>query len=141
MVIPQLRKKPERFTDANVIMKLDEIAKRLADRGAEGILQSRAIKVGTKWVTMLQTSWLSCTIYNDGESDIYIRLDDMSTIPWGEGEAPLKKGESITLDLVSQQYKPQTSPDDIVKPLRYGSPLICLICKTGTATVRVFKLR
>ncbi len=134
------KKKPERFTDANVIILLDEIAKRLADRGAEGILRSHTVEVATTWKT-LETGWLSCTIYNDGGSDIYIRLDDMGSTPWKENEAPLKSGESLTLDLVSQQYKPQTSTDDIVKPKRFGSPIICLICKTGTATVRIFKLR
>ena len=134
------RKKPERFTDANTLMLLDEIAKRLADRGAEGVLKSHVLAVNTNWKT-LETAWLSCTIYNDGTADIYIKLDDMSSFPWLEGEAPLKSGESLNLDLVSQQYKPQTSPDDIVKPLRFGSPLLCFVCKTGTATVRVFKLR
>lgn len=134
------RQEPERLTDTNILILLDEIAKRLADRGAEGILKSKVVKVGTTWIT-LETGWLSCTIYNDGASDVYIKLDDMSRRPWEEGEAPLKEGESLTLDLVSQQYKPQTSLEDVVKPLRFGSPLICLICKTKTATVRVFKLR
>ncbi len=137
---PGTKQAPERLTDSSTLILLDEIAKRLADRGAEGILKSKVIAVGTTWKT-LETGWLSATIYNDGGSDIYIKLDDMSSLPWKEGEAPLKSGETLIVDLKSQQYKPQTSEDDIVKPLRFGSPLICIICKTGTATVRVFKLK
>lgn len=123
-----------------VVIKLFEIADRLADQVAEGHLTSRKLSVGTSWVT-LETAWLSATIFNDGEADIYMRLDDMSTLPWQEGEAPLKTGESILVSMKAKVYKPPPNPDgSIVQPLRGGSPVMCFICQSGTAEVRVFRL-
>lgn len=130
---------PQLSSDLQIIL-LDEIAKRLADQAAEGVFSSRQLPVNTTWLTMLETSWLAATIFNDGEADVYLRLDDMSTLPWEMGEAPLKKGESIRLDLKAKLYKPLAPDGAVVKPLRSGSPVLCFICQSGTADVRVFRL-
>lgn len=128
-----------------VVIKLFEIADRLADQAAIGVLSSKQFSVGTTWYT-LETAWLAATIFNDGDSDIYIHLDDMSTSPWAEGEAPLKKGEQIAIDLRARGHPPPPSDEpeeegkSRVAPLRHGSPLLYFICKTGTATVRAFRL-
>lgn len=137
-------KVPPRLTpEQMMVVLLDEIAGRLEDQAAIGVFASKKFTVGTNWYT-LETAWLACTIYNDGESDIYIHLDDMSTSPWTEGEAPLKSGESISIDLVARGHPPLPQEEEEGKPrvipLRRGSPLLCFICQTGTATVRVFRL-
>ena len=64
----------------------------------------------------------------------------MSTNPWDFGEAPVKKGESLALDLKARLYKPRVPEGAIVAPLRAGSPVLCFICQSGTADVRVFRL-
>lgn len=136
------RKIPGRLTDINALILLDEIAKRLADLGSEGVMKSKIVTVGTTWYQEIG-AWKSCHIYNGGPDDIYIRLDDMSTSPWAEGEAPLRANEDIAIDIKMRGYKPQAmeGPAGVrVLPLRMGSPVICLICKTGSAEVRIFKL-
>ena len=139
------REAPPRLSpEQMMVVLLDEIAGRLEDQAIKGVLDSREFTVGTTWYTMLETAWVSCTIYNDGDSDVYIRLDDMSTSPWQQGEAPLKSGESISIDLKAMGHKPlppeQEEGKPRVLPVRQGSPILCFICRTGTATVRVFKL-
>lgn len=139
------RKPPPQLSGDMVVIKLFEIADRLADQAALGILNSKSFTVGTTWYT-LETAWLSCTIFNDGDSDIYIRLDDMSTSPWQMGEAPLKKGEQISIDLKARGHAPPAAEEPKeegkprVAPLRHGSPLLCFICQSSTATVRAFRL-
>lgn len=143
MVVP--RKPPPQLSGDLTVIKLFEIADRLADQAALGVLNSKSFTVGTTWYT-LETAWLSCTIFNDGDSDVYIRLDDMSTSPWQMGEAPLKKGEQISIDLKARGHKPPPSEEEEeegkprVRPLRFGSPILCFICQSGTADVRVFRL-
>ena len=136
-------KAPPRLTPEQMMVALlDEIAGRLEDQAAKGVLGSRTFTVGTSWVT-LETAWQSCTIYNDGTSDIYIHLDDVHTIPWQVGEAPLKANESISMDLKARAYKDRVEQVEglpEVQPVRQGSPVLSFICQTGTATVRVFKL-
>lgn len=118
-----------------IVQKLFEIADRLADQVAIGIIRSETITVGTSW-TAVVGAWFSATIYNDGDSDIYMRLvtpevGDLSGRPWEDGEAPLKKSESLAMDLKGRGYK--------VNGGKY-SPTIWMICKTDSAIVRVFKL-
>jgi len=125
------RAEPERLTSPNVLVLLDEIAKRLEDLTARGALSSKTFTVGTDWYT-LETGWFCTTIYNDGAADIYIRTllgADMATLPWQIGEAPLKANESITIDLRGRKYKGQG-----------GSPVIYFVTKAATATVRAFRL-
>lgn len=140
---PGRRRQPERLTDSASLILLDEIAKRLADQSAVGIFDSKTFTVATDWYT-IQSAWLAATIYNDGDSDIYVRLNDRSTAPWEEGEAPLKKGESIVINLVGKSYPGPAVEAEEGKPrfipLEHGSPLMCFICKTGSAAVRVFRL-
>lgn len=135
------RQAPPRLSpDQMMVYYLDEIAGRLADQAGEGKLESKQFTVATTWY-ILETAWTAATIYNDGDSDVYIRLDDMSSNPWEEGEAPLKKGESLPLRMGARLHKPLPQEgDSFAIPLRSGSPLLCFICQTGTATVRVFKL-
>ena len=118
-----------------VVLKLFEIADRLADQVAIGIVRSETITVGTEW-TAVVGAWVSATIYNDGTSDIYVRMvapefGDLSGRPWEDGEAPLKSGDGLPLDLRGRSYK--------VDGGKY-SPTIWMICKTGSASVRIFKL-
>jgi len=127
-----------------VVIKLFEIADRLADQAADGTLNSRSLTVGTTWQT-LETAWLAATIFNDGDANVYIHLDDVHTTPWSVGEAPLKKGEQISIDLRAKGHKPPPSEEPEegkprVAPLRYGSPVLSFICQTGTAAIRVFRL-
>lgn len=114
------------------IQAIFEIRDRLADQVAEGVLRSRNITVGTSWVTM-EFGWVSLEIYNDGDDDVYIRMGDMaSPLPWDNNEAPLKNNESLRLDLKAKKYA--------IGPRREGGPpLVCFICQTGTANLRVFQ--
>lgn len=130
---------PPQLASDLMVIKLFEIADRLADQVPEGKLTSYSFTIGTDWKS-IQPAWLSATIFNDGEADVYVRLDDMSTNPWEMGEAPLKKGEKIILDLKAKLYKPVVQDDAIVKPLRAGSPVLCFICQSGNADIRVFRL-
>lgn len=138
------RKAPPRLPPEQLmVVYLDEIASRLADQAAEGKLQSKSFTVGTNWYT-LETAWMAVTIFNDGDNDVYIRLDDMSTYPWQEGEAPLKANENIRIDLGARGY-PGIPPEQEegkprVLPLRHGSPVLCFICQSGSAAVRVFRV-
>lgn len=96
---------------------------------AKGLLYSKNFTVGTNWLPII-AGWMSCTIYNDGNADVYIRLNDNADPkPWENGEAPLRDGESITLDLEARKPKEEG-----------GSPVIWLICKTSTADIRIFSL-
>ena len=139
------RKPPPHLAGDLTVIKLFEIADRLADQAAEGSLHSASFIVDTTWKT-LEVAWLSATIFNDGDSDVYIHLDDMSTAPWQEGEAPLKKGEHLVIDLKARGHKPPEPEEKEqegrprVRPLRFGSPVLCFICQTGTATIRAFRL-
>ena len=133
---------PRLSPEQMMVTLLDEIAGRLEDLGSEGSLKSKIVTVGTTWHQEIG-AWKTCHIYNGGPDDIYIRLDDMSTSPWVEGEAPLKINEDISIDLKARGYKPQAveGPAGLrMLPLRMGSPVVCIICKTGTAEVRMFKL-
>jgi len=128
-----------------VVIKLFEIADRLADQAADGVLNSRSLTIGTEWRT-LETAWLAATVFNDGDADVYIHLDDVHTTPWSVGEAPLKKGEQIAIDLRAKGHKslPSEEPKEEgrprVAPVRQGSPILSFICQSGTATIRVFRL-
>lgn len=144
------RRPPQPLSGDLVVIYLRELCDRMADQAAQGVFASKSFSVTTTWYT-LEIAWLRCTIFNDGDSDVYIRLDDMSTSPWQMGEAPLKKGEQVSIDLHAKQYPPQmpTLEEEVkegkegvprVAPLRHGAPLLCFICQTGSATVRVFRL-
>lgn len=113
-----------------MVVTLDEIAGRLADQAAKGVLASKNFTIGTRWYPLIH-GWISCTIYNDGPDDIYIRLrnDEGKDTPWAEGEAPLKSGENLILDLGARKQKTED-----------GAPTIWFICKAGTATIRIFQL-
>ena len=115
-----------------MVQKLFEIADRMADQAAKGVLRSQSFTVGTEWFSIIG-AWLSCTIYNNGSSDVYLRLgDDLAGRPWELGEAPLKSGESMNIDLVAKTHDPERG--------RVSSPTIWFICQTGTATMRIFKV-
>lgn len=124
--------------DELVIQKLFEIADRLADQATQGKLASDEFTVGTEWCPVIG-GWLNATIYNDGASDVYIRLEDLSgDKPWAMREAPLKSGESLVLDLEARPHRLMDDP--VAGVVKLGSPTIWLICQSGTATVRVFRL-
>lgn len=106
-----------------MVQKLFEIADRMAAQAAEGKLKSESITVGTTWHTVTY-GWRAVDIFNDGDSDLYVRLDDQATNPWDEGDAPVKKNNSLHLDLNSRKYP--------------APPEIGLICQTGSASVRLF---
>jgi len=120
---------PPRLTpEQMMVVYLDEISGRLADQIAKGQLSSKSFTVGTDWYPLV-TGWMSVTIYNDGAADLYIRLNDNIGLPWEEGEAPLKSDENLVIDLKGRKPKVEGS-----------SPVIWLICKAGTAAVRIFNL-
>lgn len=112
------------------IVLLDEIAARLQDLTAKGQLSSYSVTVGTSWHPIIG-GWISSTLFNDGDSDVYVRLrnDVGKGSPWEEGEAPVKKGEHINIDLKGRKVKTEG-----------GVPEVWLICQTGTASVRIFQL-
>lgn len=112
------------------IVLLDEIAGRLADQISKGLMNSKSFTVGTDWYPLIG-GWVSATIYNDGDADVYIRLRNETgqDTPWAEGEAPLKKGENLSLDLSGKKHKTEE-----------GTPTIWLICQAGTADIRVFQV-
>lgn len=122
-----------------LIQKVYEIADRLADQASEGLLASKVVAVGTNW-TPAFGGWLSAIIINDGPSDIYPRLDETSgPKPWELGEAPLREGESLPLDLKARPHR--LRKEGVAGTIDYGSPTIYLICQTGTASVRVWRLQ
>ena len=121
-----------------LLAKVAEVADRLADQASEGLLASKVIAVGTDW-TPAFGGWLSASIHNDGDSDVYIRLDETSgPKPWVLGEAPIKKGEPLKLDLRARPHR--LRKEGPAGTIDYGSPTIYLICQTGSASVRVFRL-
>ncbi|GAJ10369.1 unnamed protein product, partial [marine sediment metagenome] len=98
---------PERLTPFQMMVtQLDEIAGRLADQVSSGAMNSKAFTVGTDWYPMIG-GWASVTIFNDGAADVYVRLrnDTGQDTPWAEGEAPLKSGESLNIDLHGKKHK------------------------------------
>lgn len=122
---------PPRLTpDQMIVYYLDEIAGRLADQVAQGLLSSKTFTVGTDWYPLI-VGWSSCTIYNDSDADVYVRLHNDTGLdtPWAEGEAPLKSGENLSIDLRGK--KPKTEE---------GTPPIWFICETGTANMRIFQV-
>ena len=122
-------KKPERLSaDQLILLKLDEIAKRLEDLTAVGEFIPETIIVGTEWFPYTR-SFQSATIINDGGADLYLELNRTLEPPWDRNEPPIKMGESLKIDFRSRRYKTEG-----------GYPLLYFICKVGTATVRIFGL-
>lgn len=122
---------PPRLTpDQMIVYYLDEIAGRLSDQISQGLMNSKFFTVGTEWYPLI-AGWSSITIFNDGDADVYPRLrnDTGQDMPWAEGEAPLKKGENLAIDL---RGKKQASEE--------GSPALWFICQAGTAAIRVFQV-
>lgn len=121
---------PRLSPDQIMVYYLDEIAGRLADLIAQGSLSSKAFVVDTSWYP-LATGWSSCTIYNDGDADVYVRLRNDAGLdtPWAEGEAPLKSGENLSIDLRGKKSKAEE-----------GTPSIWFVCKEGTANMRIFQV-
>lgn len=129
---------PRLKADQLMVMFLREIADRLADQTPQGKWESKEYTVGTDWMP-ITGGWRTATIYNDGDSDVYIRLDDLTgDKPWANSEAPLKKGENVSLPLGHRLHR--LLEDPVAGMIDYGSPIIYLICQTGTASVRVFRL-
>ena len=118
---------PERLGSDLTIIKLFEIADRLADQLPTGLTRSEVKTVGTEWVELLVGTWVSADIWNDGFSDVYIKLGwvQYEGLPWDNNEAPLKKNEHVKIDL---------------RVKRPNCPPILAICQTGTASLRIFKL-
>jgi len=109
-----------------IVQALFEIKDRLADQSANGVLVPTTHTIGTNWES-ITGNWMSCTIYNDGDADVYIRTEDRMHLgnPWDNNEAPLKKGESLILDLEARKV---------------AAPTLWFICQSGTATIRLFKM-
>ena len=99
---------------------------KLDDFRAKGHLDTYSLTVGTEWKSIVP-AWMSCVIHNDGDADVYIRFNDKEGNPWEMGEAPLKSGESLPIDLEGRRKDG-------------GSPVIWLICQAGTADIRIFSL-
>lgn len=113
-----------------MVIQLDEIAGRLADQTAQGSMRSKSFTVSTDWYPLI-AGWSAVTIYNDGTASVYVRLrnEQGQDTPWAEGEAPLKSGENLAIDL---RGKKQASEE--------GAPTIWFICQSGTAAMRVFQV-
>ncbi len=117
-----------------MLVKLDEIAKRLEDLGAVGVLNTETRIVGTSWRELLIGAWKSVDIWNDGDANLYIRIGHpLDTLPWDVNEAPIKKSEHIKLDMDVRKWQ----IDPVTR--EGGPPSIWAICESGTASVRVFK--
>lgn len=112
--------------DELIAMKLFEIGDRLADQVAEGLVDTGEHTIGTEWYGLIG-AWIACTIYNDGPADVYVRLGETMYLgaPWDNNEAPLKKGESLPINLGARKKE---------------TPTIYLICQSGTAKIRWFKV-
>lgn len=90
----------------------------------KGLIDSCVLTIGTEWLE-LGWNWAKIDVYNDGDSDLYLRNDDLTGFPWEEGKAPLKKGDHLVMD--------GTKRNEYSNKPRF-------ICKTGTAEIRVFRL-
>lgn len=115
--------------DEQIVRLLDEIAQRLADQVPKGVLKSSKFTVGTDWYPVILGGWISAYGWNDGDSDLYVRINNTEGRPWEQGEAEIKKGEPIQIDLHGKRPKGEREP-----------PVLYFICQTGTAAVRLFHL-
>lgn len=115
--------------DEQAIALLNEIAQRQTDQIAKGILRSTKFTVGTEWYPVTLGAWISAYGYNDGDADLYVRINNTEGKPWEQGEAEIKKGEMFQVDLRGKRPKGEREP-----------PVLFFICETGTATVRFFQL-
>ena len=112
-----------------------------------GRLKTESITVGTSWTSSIGP-WVSCDILSDaGSSDVYIRLLDsesgtLADNPWALNEAPLKAGENLPIKLGARKYitRETLTTKGVIKETIPESPEIWMICESGTATIRLFKL-
>lgn len=107
-----------------MVQKLFEICDRMADRTPDGPIRSGVIPVTDK-VNTIVGSILHIDFHSDGPDDVYIwSNENQFRIPWQEGDAPLKDGESLPID-----FEKKTGN------------VIYLICKAGkTASIRYWKI-
>lgn len=137
---------PRLKPDQLVVAKLYEIADRIADQAASGQLSTETITVGTEW-TAIVGNWVACDLYVDsGSEDVYVRLvgetGSLEGRPWQTGEAPLRAGEHLPVRLGAKKYsaKDVLTLEGWKQEIVAESPTIWMICQSGTATVRAFKL-
>lgn len=111
-----------------MIVYLDEIAGRIAQLNEkidllipEGHIRGIVIPVTDAPQRLGETDWYSADLFNDGEGDVYIF--DEYELPRIGADAPLKKGESLKVDL-----KAKTGTQKYI------------VCPSGqSASVRVFR--
>ena len=114
---------PRLEPDQLIVIKLFEIADRLADQAAEGYLTSGTVTVGTDTKEVIG-AMLSISFHSDGPNDVYIWTQEPPTRkPWLVGDAPLKSGEDLSTDFRSKTGN-----------------VVYLRCETGTCTLRYWKL-
>lgn len=116
---------PPRLSPEQVIVaKLFEICDRMAEQVPEGPIRSGVIPVTDK-VNSIVGSILHIDFFSDGPDDVYIWTNENQfRIPWQEGDAPLKRGESLPVDFHKKTGN-----------------VVYLICKAGcTASVRYWKI-
>lgn len=130
-----------------MVAKLYEIADRMADQVATGEIIPQSVTVTTEWTSVVG-AWIACDIYVDsGSSDVYVRLvsfnrGTLADRPWEIGEAPLKAGEHLPIRLGARTYSRHEvlTLEGMKEEVTPESPTIWMICQSGTATVRIFKL-
>ena len=139
-----------------MVMQLDEIAGRLRDTQAQGILDSKVLTVSDTWVPIHEAAFLSVDIYNDGdpnnldadggngEVDLYLSLGDNSYDPVEEGKAPLKRRNLLTFNFHARRWDMSDEDWNVegvgrVVPLNVSYPTIYARAGANTSSqLRIF---